>query len=350
MNKRRQGILAAEFALVGVLVGLAAGVLFAWPAPRDGQAAMAYGNNVVSDAPKDGPAARGRTAYVDFIKLLKQEPKFLNEQWGAMVLLEADMRREVQAFEARREADMKELRAKLVTQKEYRDTMNQAITNTADSLLRRMRLESGTQRDIDDMAQEAFGRVKNLVAEISTARGYSQVLVIANVAAKDVTFEKLQQQLLMSPVLIYPQEDDITAIVEKEMLRRSNGYLLIGVDENSDEGIHVLKGGVKTTRMAKDKDKNPDDVWFEVKLGDKLQFGAEVTDLDENDKRVPAAGDKAEVEWLLPRLNTGSIDGKTGLYAAPETLPEAGAIINVRVAPRKHTYRFKTVRVRLLPK
>lgn len=347
---RRQGILAAEFALVGVVVGLAAGILFALPAPsgdKTGNANAGYGQN--------GPTTP-RTGYVDFVKLVKADPQFLTKQWEYMRDLEINMRDEAMKFELQREQALKDLKRLNPDEKEYRETMDRIVKFSAESNRTRLQMESETHRAVDSEAQKSFVRIKSLVAEIAKQKNYEQVLVISSNSAKNLSFEKLQQQLLLSPVLIYPEQDDITAQVEKELLRRAHGYLEIG-DPTAKEGT-IENDGIwlepekdkKTARIAKDTGKNADDVWFEVKLGAKLQLKAMVTDLGENDKRVPVSGDKAEVEWSLPKLKSGNIGLKTGEYTAPDAMPDTGAVIPVRVCPKLATYRFKSFRIRLLPK
>ncbi|MCC6572608.1 MAG: hypothetical protein IT462_02350 [Planctomycetes bacterium] len=350
MMKKR---IFAEFALLGVIAAVC--LVIAWPEAAGVN--KVAGDNVIAD-PKDPKASQApavaRTAYVDFVKLLKNDPLFLTAQLKEMHKLEIDMREEATTFDAKHANDKKRLEAIKPDEMEYRDLMKDIIESSAKSNRKRMTLESEAQRTIDEEAQKAFKRIKDLVAEISKTKGYSQVMLISSTPAKGLKFDELQKQLLLSPMLIYPEEDDITKFVEKENFRRSYGYLEIG-DSTAKEGTIENDGvwteddkGNKTQRAAKDKVNNAADVWFECKVGARLSLKCAVTDLDENDKRVPAKPANAEVEWTLIRLQTGTLDEKTGVYTAPDAMPAAGDIVSIRVSCKKAPYKNTTIRVRLI--
>jgi hypothetical protein len=185
---------------------------------------------------------------------------------------------------------------------------------------------------------DGFQRLRGLTNTVATNLGYTQVLNIAGnlsevLDASQNDFQALQQQLLLSPVLMYDPAHNITKAVEERA--KEEWDLGIAVADITASIVAANGGGVPLVRNAAGE--------FEITLGQIVQFTAAVTA-----KEQPAEGDAAKVVWRRTGIGAGALDDKTGKYTAPDTMPQGGDTFEVIVRSMEDPTITKRVTIRLI--
>lgn len=268
-----------------------------------------------------------KTAYVDFLSVFKKEGKLQSDQRRLFAeadvelqQLETDMAPSVEALEAERK------------RWEPHDSRHYAAMRSLLDLQRkynteRLDIESRAQRDLRSAAIESFVRLRNLATDIAKNKGYNQILNIVRepekIAETQEDFRVLQQQLLLSPVLYFEPEHDITDLLAAEAKAKwgieikveLEGAVAVGAD--GKDGAALTKVPEGETNKAR--------IDYKVRLGETVRFKTKVTNNGQ-----PAAGKQAETAWTRTGLKSGEIND-TGLYTAPKECPLASDIITIRV-------------------
>jgi Skp family chaperone for outer membrane proteins len=179
-----------------------------------GMFTMAAFVNVKADPVPTVEPAAPKVAYVDFRELLRkygplQRAQFEIAQDLEMILQGVDGRYadQIAAHEAT-------LRNYEPDHRNYRVADRALIQLERSILQEKLLAEQQAQADLRDAGIEAFSRLRSLVTDVARQRGYSQVLNILRdpqtAATAQPDFQMLQQQLLVSPVLVFDSAHDLT--------------------------------------------------------------------------------------------------------------------------------------------
>lgn len=265
------------------------------------------------------PPTPRRTAYVDFLNLLKQDAPLKRKQQEIALNVEKRVDDIDRRWLVQIDAQQKIKTTNKVDSRAYRQAMQKQLEFERKRYQEKLELEQIAQADLRDYGIERFKALRNLARDIAKKQGYNEVLNIVrdieDVAGNQDDFQALQQQLLVSPVLYFEAEHDITDIVDKQA--QAEWGETISFIEWDDE---AKRGGVTFT--LKDEEgketlvKRNADGEIEVRLGQKGAF--KITVLD---KGEPAAADRAQVRWTKGGANSGDLSEDTGEYEAPEEFP-----------------------------
>lgn len=301
--------------------------------------------NANTDAQPTEPPPSPRTAYVDFLSLLKRDAPLKREQQTIQLKVEQQINRIDKRYLAQIDAQQKIKNENKVDTREYRLAMQKQLDFERRRYQEKLEVEQIAQADLRNYGIERFKKLRNLTHDIARKRGYSQVLNIVrdieDVAGAQDDFQALQQQLLVSPVLYYETEHDLTDVVDAAAQAQwGETITFIAWDEDAKRGGISFKvsgeGGEFVKRNA--------DGDYEIRLGGSGAFGIEILD-----KGEPAQGERAEVRWSKTGLNNGEIDEDTGAYTAPAEFPLNDLfVVTVRSAVDPTV--VERVRIRLVDK
>ncbi len=287
-----------------------------------------------------------RTAYVDFLSLLKDDYQ-LGKHRG-------DIEFELQLAVAQVERDYKD---KIDAQSKRVSESNPESPERREAITRRIELESerryslrlrelAAQGDLRRHGIEAFTRLRTLTNNIAGELGYDEVLNIVRkpeeVVGKGDDFQQLQQQLLISPVLVFNPAYDITdKVLERAKELWDPGITLgeIGVSQVTGTEEEPQKGA----SIPRADDPEHEDGVFEIRLGQKAWFSVDV-----QRKGEPAEGESARLRWTRNGIGTGQLADDTGFYTAPTAFPEGNDTFQVTARSVADPRIFKVVTVRLL--
>jgi hypothetical protein len=291
------------------------------------------------------PAEPPKTAYVDFLKLLKNDKTLLREQRRISRETQIGEMAETRTFEEKRgaiEASVKNLKAENPQRRKAMDDLGKL---RYEYTLRLMEYRRAGSKDMRNAGIEAFRRLRNLTNDVAKGAGYTQVLNIAGELSDMVgegpeDFEALQRQLLLSPVLLFDPAHDITARVSERAKEQWDPVITLG--EIMAHTWVENGGGDEIPRQVTPE--YPEGV-FDIALGAKVRFSIEV-----QKKGAPAEGEDAGVSWRRNGISTGSLDEASGEYVAPDNMPEGGNTFTVTVISEADPTLKKTVTIRLVPK
>jgi hypothetical protein len=290
------------------------------------------------------------TAYVDLAKLLKEDSKLRREQAKTSAALEkvmTDLRNETSPKRRTYEQILKNNLAHTLPFVTAKMDLEKLELETA---RRAAQFEYDAQTQMKTDAIRAFKDLQDLARDTSRKLGYTQLLNIVldleKVADQLDDFRVLQQQLLLSPVLDYDKAHDLTEIVKaaadaKRALKVE--MKLEGAIELDAEG----KDGAEVKAVAKGE-ANPDEINWEVKLGQSIRFKAKIT---VNGVDVE---DDLESVRLTPRVGDQAGKARDGKYTAPADFPEVdGAkedVVVVRLFSKTDPNIDQKVKIRLVDK
>ncbi|MHC4841481.1 MAG: hypothetical protein ACYTDT_11120 [Planctomycetota bacterium] len=301
-----------------LIVGLAAGAGFNF------SSAEAQPATEVAEAPK--------TAYVDFLSVLKNFSPLQRDQAAISLKLELALQDEEADYGPKIKEASKIMEQQKPQSKKYRDAMDLRLSLQHELYEAQLQAQQAAQADLRDAGIEWFGKLKADVSKIAKQKGYTQVLNIVldlkAVAARE-DLKVLQQQLLVSPVLYFEKEHDITEAVEEYVTEKWG--LHISFTEGKEIDVADAEGkpfAAATEAELKALDLSADDADFIVKFGTKLKFKANVLKKDQ-----PATGKDAEVSYRRIGIGGGEID-REGNYTAPEDFPRNTDIIEIRVTSK----------------
>jgi hypothetical protein len=295
----------------------------------------------LQDAEAGKPEPR-RTAYVDFLSLLKDDKPLALKKYEVT----EEMRKTMEEIDSRWEVKIlahKRLREQnLPHTKEYRDAMRDQLEAEMERYQEKLYAEQLFQEDLRKFGIDRFLKLKTLSGDLAKARGYNEVLAIV----RDVTklgsggddFQALQQQLLVSPVLYYEADHDLTDLISAEAKKIWDETIsFVAYDKATGAGgIEFKVAGVASKRNAAGE--------IEIKLGEKGDFQVQVLD-----KGVAAAGPRAVVRFTKRGLGVGEL-AEAGAYTAPAAIPVGGATFDVTVRSAIDPTVEQTVTIRLMPK
>lgn len=300
---------------------------------------------------QDGAPEPRRTAYVDFLSLLKSD----NLLRGKQQEKSEEMQREMDSIDksfgllVQEQQRIRELNKPDTIA--YRQAMNKQLDLERQRYQQKLMIEQLTQADLRDFAIERFRKLRNLAADIAKAKGYNEVLNIVRnieeVAAGQNDFQALQQQLLVSPVLYYESAHDITDAVKSkaeeiwgetisfaawDAEKKTGGIAFAATDPNNSENPSV-----PVARNAEGE--------IEVRLGQSGSFSIVVLD-----KGEPAKDKRARVTWSRRGVNVGELETRDGAYTAPAEAPPGGATFTITVRSTVDPTVSEQVVIRLLDK
>ncbi|MBE7491629.1 MAG: hypothetical protein HS108_07735 [Planctomycetes bacterium] len=321
--------------LVIVALALAAGAL----------AGIAAGSGAGRVEARSADVPPVKVAYVDFLSLFKGEKQLESDQRRiyaeAEELLQAidvEMAPRVERLEADR-------RLYKPHEQKHWTAMQNLLAAQREYNTRRLKVESDAQKDLRAAAIDSFVRLRNLVTGIATQRGYSQVLNIVRnpekAAEASDDFRVLQQQLLISPVIYYDKEHDLTDVVAAEAKKLWGVEIKIELD-GATRVQSDGKEGEALARVAQGDD-NKERIDFEVRLGESVRFRVKVTNNGQ-----PATGRNADLSWWRTGIKSGEVKDD-GSYRAPAECPEQSDIVTVRVRSLVDSTTLD-IRVRLVDK
>ncbi|MEZ5991570.1 MAG: OmpH family outer membrane protein [Planctomycetota bacterium] len=297
------------------------------------------------------PPIPRRTAYVDFLSLLKSDRLLLGKQQE----MAESMQREMDDIDKRfgkliqEQARIRELN--MPDSIAYRQAMNKQLELERQRYQEKLLFEQLTQAELRDFAIDRFKKLRNLAADIAKGKGYNEVLNIVRnideVTGGQNDFQALQQQLLVSPVLYYESAHDITDDVTKK------------ADELWGETISFVvwdeeakAGGIEFYVIDPAKPEEPGKLVsrnaageIEIRLGQKGDFKISVLD-----KGEPAASPRDRVNWSKRGVNVGELASGAGSYTSPEKFPPNGDTFIVTVRSMVDPTVSETVTIRLLDK
>ncbi|MCA8912096.1 MAG: OmpH family outer membrane protein [Planctomycetes bacterium] len=290
------------------------------------------------------PPVPRRTAYVDFLSLLKSDRLLLGKQQE----MGESMQTEMDAIDKRFMALIDEQqRIRNLNKPDsfiYRQAMNKQLELERQRYQEKLLFEQLTQGELRDFAIKRFKALRNLAADIAKDKGYNEVLNmvrnIDEVTGGQDDFQALQQQLLVSPVLYFEAAHDITdAVKEKAEKIWGETISFVGWDAEKKTG-----GITFTVKDSKEAVKRNDKGEIEIRLGQSGQLGIEVLD-----KGEPAKDKRARVSWSKRGVNVGDLGGKDGSYTAPAVFPpQGGDVFTITVRSVVDPTVSETVTIRLL--
>jgi hypothetical protein len=292
---------------------------------------------------EEGKPEPRRTAYVEFFTLLKNDQPLRREQLRIASEMQKDQDNldriwEVEIQKQKRLRDQNKPHTKA-----YRDAMRAQLDAEKERYEQKLLSEQTFQEELRDKGIERFKALKELAAEIATKRGYNEVLNIVNideVANSRDDFQALQQQLLVSPVLYFEQEHNLTEVIKAAAKEKWDEHITLGEynKEKNTGGIEftVVDAGAAVVRNPAGE--------IEIKLGTKGAFKVAVLD-----KAEPAKEERAETRWYKRGFGVGQLD-ETGTYTAPDDFPAAGDTFEVTVRSAIDPTVEQKVTIRLLDK
>ena len=326
-SKSRFGRAATVLALI---TGIALGALW--------QPAGAQAN----PSPPLPPAPR--TAYVEFLKLLKEDARFGRERIKIMIDLKESLHGFVDEFLPRIERLRKKRDSVNPDTVEYFRAMNDLTDVMGELAFEEIAAESAAKRLMKKKGIAAFSRLRELVHTIAAARGYTQVLNIARDPDSEIQsqmdFQALQKELLLSPVLYFEEEHDLTQLVLDEADKRWGKHIKLEVEAQDKEGKAIKP-------LAANKAK----VDYEIDLKQTLQLAVGVTEKDK-----PAAGkSKKHTATVRGPVADGKVerkkeDGDIWVYTAPGRIPGKTGIIEIRFRSSEDLSVWIDVRIRVVDK
>ncbi|MBX3475591.1 MAG: hypothetical protein KF754_14530 [Planctomycetes bacterium] len=308
--------------------------------------AFAAGLNLKADAQPTAAPNPAKVAYVDFLSLFKDEPQLKREQFRVAAEAEEQLREIDVRFEPRVNALEAERKRWEPQQQQHWDAMKKLLDAQREYNSERLRVDSAAQAELRTQAIASFSRLRSLVADLARNRGYNQVLNIVQnpekVAEAQEDFRVLQQQLLISPVIYFEKEHDITEIVKAEINRLWGMDIKLTVEKALSLDAEG-KDGPELKRLAEGDD-NKDRVDYEARLGSSLRLVLVV-----KDKGETAQGKNAGAFWARLGTRSGEItsDGK---YTAPTEAPRDTDIVTLRARSQVDPSSICEIRVRLLDK
>ncbi|MBZ0135398.1 MAG: OmpH family outer membrane protein [Planctomycetes bacterium] len=301
--------------------------------------------NANADAQPSATPEPRRTAYVDFLYLLKKDPPLKRYQQDTALKVEKSIDEIDRRWKVRIDAEQEIKTKNKVDSKAYRDAMRNQLEAERKRYQEKLEVEQIAQADLRDYGIERFKALKNLARDIAKKKGYNEVLNIVrdieDVAASQDDFQALQQQLLVSPVLYYEEDHDITKEVDTQAQELWGETLsMVAYDKTAE------RGGVAFTPTGADTPfKRNEAGEIEIRLGQKGRFTVEVLD-----KGQPAEGERATVRATKRGLNIGTLDEETGDYEAPEAFPLKGDLFLVTLRSAVDPTVMEAVMIRLLDK
>ncbi|MBX3460762.1 MAG: hypothetical protein KF696_12505 [Planctomycetes bacterium] len=273
------------------------------------------------------------TAYVDFLSVLKQDHPLKKRQYEVAMELEEAVDAIDRQFMPMIEEQEKIKKDNPPDSRQYRTALSNQIELERKRYHQKLDLEQAAQQDLRNEGIDAFERIRRVVRDMATGMGYSQVINIVRdpkevVGARD-DFQMLQQQLLISPVLVFDEKHDIT---EKVLAKAKDLY---------DPGIAF---GAETLTAADGKSiaRNGNEE-YEVRLGQQVNLAIAVTK-----KGQAATGKDGEINWVRTGIGTGELDVKTGVYKAPKEAPDSGDAFTVIARSVVDPTIEKRIKVKLL--
>ena len=303
--------------------------------------------NANADAQPAAPPEPRRTAYVDFLSLLKADAPLKREQQSIALKVEKRVddidKRWMKEIDAQQAIKMKSK----VDSREYRLAMQKQLDAERKRFQEKLEIQQIAQADLRDYGIERFKALRNLARDIAKKDGYNEVLNIVrdieDVAGTQDDFQALQQQLLVSPVLYFEAEHDITDVVDaKAQAEWGETISFVEWDETAKRG--GINFTLKTDDGKEEVLKRNDDGEIEIRLGQTGKFGISVLD-----NGAAAEGDRAEVRWTK-RIASGSLDESTGEFTAPKDFPVKGDAFVVTVRSAVDPTVSEAVVIRLLDK
>lgn len=301
-------------AVVALLVGVLAGLFGAASDPRaDAQT-----------APEPQPI---KVAYVDFLGVFKDEPKLKADQ--RRIAAEAETQLQAIDESMAPKVDALEKDRKLYEPHDQRHwaAMQSLLRAQREYNVQRLDVESRAQAELRDAAIDSYKRLRTLVTDLATKRGYNQVVnVVRNpekIAEASEDFRVLQQQLLISPVIYFDKDHDLTDLLAAETKRMWG----IAIEIKVDGAVLVDaqgKDGAEVPKVAQG-DENKERIDFRLKLGETMRVKTTITNNGQ-----PAEGTNAGLAWTRLGLKSGEVKD-TGVYTAPAECPSQSDIITVRV-------------------
>lgn len=301
---------------------------------------------VHTQADTEPPPPSPRTAYVDFLSLLKDDSKLRREQARIADMARSEMEEIESRYMPQFEALVQIRKNNAVNEARHIQAKAQLEALHLDVANKKAEIEYSAQSSLRRYAITAFKELRELATSIAKARGYTQVLNMVSdldrVAESPEDFRALQQQLLLSPVLYFEPEHDLTVVIraEAEKQRGLNVKLEVRKAVSLDA---ERKEGAELVRLAKD-DSNPDRIDWEVKLEDTIRILAGVTVRDQ-----AAEGDDAGLLFSRTTYLGGKVE-EDGTYIAPAEAPKDTDVVEIRVASYLDPSVNQTLRIRLLNK
>lgn len=274
-----------------------------------------------TETPKPEPR---RTAYVDFLKLLKNDQPLARKQLTVASEMQKDQDSIDRTWETRILQYKRTREQNKPNTKTYRDAMLAQLEAEKQRYQEKLLSEQVYQEELRGYGIERFKALKALTADIAKQRGYNEVLNIVNiddVANTRDDFQALQQQLLVSPVLYHEPEHNITEVVKTEAKRMWDEHITLAAydKEKNTGGIEFTVEGEAAALVRNAEGE------IEIKLGQKGAFKVAIFD-----KGKPAEGARAEVRFYKRGFAVGDFK-EDGTYTAPEAMPAGGATFEVTV-------------------
>jgi hypothetical protein len=281
----------------GMIIGLFAGA--------------AYVNVKADTNPANNPTPESpKVAYVDFLKLLQSYGPLQRAKFEISQDLEQSVMAMQEEFQPLFEQQQRILEETEPDHRNYRNAMRELVRLKRTSFQQRMQAEHAAQADARDESIEAFKRIRTLVTEVAHELGYSQVMNIVRepelAAGMQQNLEMLQQQLLISPVLVFDQKHDLTEL----MLER--GEELWGTHISFKDSAIVCTHDGELLELNEEGE-------YIVRLGQAVQFSVVVLQ-----RKEPVHEDSEEAGlrwWRDGGLDLGTLNVNTGEYTAPENNP-----------------------------
>lgn len=323
MNLSTRVLTRVSFA--ALCIGLLAGVLV-----------LSVANWTSADAQGAPPPEPRRTAYVDFLGLLKND----NLLKGRQSEVADDVERQSDEIDRKWRLVIEDLIAIRKRNKpdtpQYRKAMADQVEAARKAYAEKLTLEQYAQADLRDYAIKRFTELRTLCREIALSLGYNEVLNIVrnieDVAGSQDDFQALQQQLLVSPVLYFEKAHDITDIVAQKADEKWGSRIEV------KDLVFVLEGS--ETPLAPNAEGE-----LEIRMGQKGSFKAVVL---EKGEVLPTDNPRAELRYSKRGLGVGDIK-VDGAYQTPQSAPTPPAdTFTVLARSAADPTKTATVTIRLL--
>lgn len=345
----------ARLSVASLLVVLLAGVFAGGTLVQNGALAQSDGvddealnkriEKAVEKALNTEPRPR-RTAYIDFLTLLKNDQPLLAMQSEIQLGIQS----EVDAIDSRyipliRQQQQIKQKNKPDT-RHYRQAMDKQLDLERTRFQEQLLLEQEAQRELRDLGIQRFKALRNLARDVAVGMGYNEVLNIVRdveeVAAAQEDFKALQQQLLISPVLYFEPEHDLTDMVLEKADERWGSK--ISLDSGNVDVINEIEFTLKDAANPIERN---EDGQIEIRLGQEGRFHIIVF---EDGKALDPEDPDAAVVFSKAGVGVGELS-EDGTFKASSDWPPRGEdrfVVYVRstVDPSK----TKRVTVKLLSK
>lgn len=287
------------------------------------------------------PQAR-RTAYVDFLSLLKKDQPLARKQIEIAEDVDLTMAEIEKRWGEVIKAQDEIKRTRNPDSRDYRKAMEEQLDAARRMFEEKLDYEQRSLEDLRNFGITRFRALRNLATDEARKRGYNEVLNIVrefkDVAAQEDSFQALQQQLLISPVLFYEESHDITEAVQAAADKEWGSNITMVSYADGKGGVsYTAKDGAEAVKRNADGE-------IEIRLGQQGRFGIQVLE-----KGEPAQGAAAEVRWSKRGLDTGELT-EQGEYKSPAEFPVAGDTFTVTVRSKKDPTISEEVTIRLLDK